>query len=127
MSAVTEILTSDRMLMYRQKLVECAADESQGQQVPDAALGEYLYLDLDGKQIPRRGCRRETDFSGAATRSAVSNGHKEPNCKLRTTGRSVQAVVTVPWRYVRVPLVESSPPFVDSRAELLGVEYQMKK
>jgi len=75
MSAVAEILSGDQLLVNRQDLVEGAADEPQRQQVADAALGEYLDLDLDGQQVPRRGGRRETDFSGSVTRRAVSNEH----------------------------------------------------
>lgn len=74
MSALAEILSSDRMLMCSEDLVESAADKPQGQQVLNTALGEYLYLDLYRKKIPRRRRRGGMHFARAAVHLSISTG-----------------------------------------------------
>lgn len=58
MSALTEILPAYQLFVGGKDLVESAANESQGKKVSDAAIREYLYLELDGEKVPRggRGC-----------------------------------------------------------------------
>ena len=58
MSTLAEILPTYQLFVGGEDLVEAAANESQGKEIFDAAIREYLYLDLDGKKIPRggRGC-----------------------------------------------------------------------
>lgn len=55
MSALAEILPTYQLFVGGEDLVESAANESQGKEVSDAAIREYLYLELGGKEIPRRG------------------------------------------------------------------------
>lgn len=63
MSALAEILPTYRLFVGGEDLVEAAANESQGKEVSDAAIREYLDLNLDGKKIPRRGRGRWIHFT----------------------------------------------------------------
>lgn len=63
MSALAEILPTYQLFVGGEDLVEAAANESQGKEIFDAAIREYLYLNLDGKKIPRGGRGRWIHFT----------------------------------------------------------------
>lgn len=62
MSALAEILPTYQLFVRGEDLVDAAANESQGKEISDAAIRKYLYLDLDGKKIPRGGRGRWIHF-----------------------------------------------------------------
>lgn len=55
MTALTEVLSGDPVLLGVKELEEGSADKFQGQEIGDAAIGEDLDLELDGEKVPRRG------------------------------------------------------------------------
>jgi hypothetical protein len=51
-SSISQILPSYGLLVNSEHLIEGTAHKSKRQQVEDAALCEYLDLDLNGKIVP---------------------------------------------------------------------------
>lgn len=71
MSSLAEILSTYQLFVGGEDLIECSTDESQGKQVPDAAICEYLYLKLDGEKIPYGGRECYVDFTDSADMQAI--------------------------------------------------------
>lgn len=66
MSALAEILSTYRLFVGGEDLVETRTNESQGKQVSDATIGENLYLDLNGKNVEGGRCWCYVDFGDSA-------------------------------------------------------------